>query len=168
MKGIDHWMRLSRLHLPLESLHTWSAPDSMMYVFRLCDAHTHDGKLYEKKSVCICKSGSTCCTDSWWRGDYAARYMKMNEVPNCSSSFLEPHHQYMGVPRLGAISEPQLPAYTTASATPDPSCSWEIRRRFQQRWILKPLSEARDRAWILMHASQVLNPLSHNENTLVL
>ena len=63
MKGIDHWMRLSRLHLPLESLHTWSAPDSMMYVFRLCDAHTQRSQTLDE-------------------GVIMQEDMKMNEVPN--------------------------------------------------------------------------------------
>jgi len=64
----------------------------------------------------------------------------------------------MEVPRLGVESEPHLPAYPTAIATPDPSCcSW-------QHWILNPLIEARDGTHILMDTSQVLNPLSHNGN----
>ena len=33
--------------------------------------------------------------------------------------FLGPHPQHMGVPRLGVKLELQLPAYTTAPATPD-------------------------------------------------
>ena len=37
--------------------------------------------------------------------------------------FLGPHPQHMEVPRLGVESELQLPAYTTATATPDPSLS---------------------------------------------
>ena len=32
-----------------------------------------------------------------------------------------PHSQYMEVPRLGVGLELQLPAYTTATAMPDPS-----------------------------------------------
>ena len=31
-----------------------------------------------------------------------------------------PHLQYMGVPGLEVKSEPQVPPYTTATATPDP------------------------------------------------
>ena len=38
-------------------------------------------------------------------------------------SFLGPHLRHMEVPRLGAESELQLPAYTTATATRDPSLS---------------------------------------------
>ena len=36
--------------------------------------------------------------------------------------FLGPHPQRMEVPRLGVKSEPLLPAYTRATATPDLSC----------------------------------------------
>ena len=45
--------------------------------------------------------------------------------------------QRMEVPRLGVESELQLPAYGTATATQDPHSS-------QQRWILNPLSKAKD------------------------
>jgi len=34
--------------------------------------------------------------------------------------FLGPHSQHMEVPRLGVQLELQLPAYATATATPDP------------------------------------------------
>ena len=51
--------------------------------------------------------------------------------------------------------ELQLPAYTTATATWDPSCIFDLRCSSQQRQILNPLSEARDRTCILMDTSQV-------------
>ena len=35
----------------------------------------------------------------------------------------------------------------------------------QQRWILYPLSEARDRICMLMGTSRLCNPLSHNRNS---
>ena len=38
----------------------------------------------------------------------------------------------------------RLLAYTTATATLDPSCVWDLRHSSWQRWILNPLSEARD------------------------
>ena len=50
----------------------------------------------------------------------------------------------MEVPRLGVELEPQLPAYSTATATPDPSQVLDLHNSSQQCWILKPLSEARD------------------------
>ena len=37
--------------------------------------------------------------------------------------FLGPHPWHMEVPRLGVKSELQLPAYTTATVTPDPAAS---------------------------------------------
>ena len=55
----------------------------------------------------------------------------------------------MEVPRLGVTSELQLPAYATATATPDPSCVFELHPSLQQRWILNPLSKARDPTHIL-------------------
>ena len=56
--------------------------------------------------------------------------------------FLGPHPQYMEVPSLGVQSELQLPAYTTATATPDLSRVYNLHHSSQQRWILNSLSEA--------------------------
>ena len=58
--------------------------------------------------------------------------------------FLGPHPQYMEVPRQGLTLELQLPAYTTATATPDPSHIFNLHHNSWQRWILNPLNEARD------------------------
>ena len=71
----------------------------------------------------------------------------------------------MKVPRLGLKLEVQLPAYTTATATPDPSCILELCCSSRQRWILTPLSKARDRTSMLTDTSLVLKPLSHNRNS---
>ena len=60
----------------------------------------------------------------------------------------------MEVRRLGVASELQLPAYTTATAMPDPSCGVGHR---QPRWILNPLNRARDRTGILMDTSRVVS-----------
>ena len=54
--------------------------------------------------------------------------------------FLGPHPWHMEVPRLGVESELQLPAYATATATPDRSHIWELPRSSQQRRILSPLN----------------------------
>ena len=43
-------------------------------------------------------------------------------------------------------------------------CLWPTHSS-QQPWILNPLSKARDWTRILMDASRVLNPLSHNRNS---
>ena len=54
------------------------------------------------------------------------------------------HPQHMGVPRLGVELELQLLAYATATAMPDLSRICDLHHSLQQRWILNPLSEARD------------------------
>ena len=53
---------------------------------------------------------------------------------------------HMEVPRLGVESKLQLPADTTATATatPDPWRVCNLYHRSWQRWILNPLSEAKD------------------------
>ena len=60
--------------------------------------------------------------------------------------FLQPHPQQMEVPRLGVKLELQLLAYATATAiaTWDPSQVCNLHRSSQQRWILNPLSQARE------------------------
>ena len=57
--------------------------------------------------------------------------------------FLGPHPWHIEVPRLGAESELQLLADTTATATWDPSCVCNLHHSLQQPQILNPLSEAR-------------------------
>ena len=72
----------------------------------------------------------------------------------------------MDVPGLGIKSEMQLLAYTTATAMQDLSCVFDLHHSSQQRQILNPLSEARDRTCVLMDISRFRNPLSHNGNSL--
>ena len=60
------------------------------------------------------------------------------------------HLWLMEVPRLGVELQLQLPAYTTAAATPDASCVCDLHHSSWQCWILYPLSEARDGTHILM------------------
>ena len=67
-----------------------------------------------------------------------------------SFSFLGPHTGHREVPRLGVNSELQLPAYTTATATPDPSCVCDLHHNSLQRGIPDPPSEARDWTFVLM------------------
>ena len=53
------------------------------------------------------------------------------------------------VPCLGVKSELQLPAYSTTTATQDPSQIFNPHHSSQQHQILNPLSEARDRTYML-------------------
>ena len=71
--------------------------------------------------------------------------------------FLGPHLRHMEVCRLGVKLELQLPAYATATATAtrDPSHVCDRYHSSQQYQILNPLSEARDRACILMDTSWI-------------
>ena len=62
----------------------------------------------------------------------------------------EPGH--MEVPRQGVKLELQLPAYTTATATPNLRLVCTLHHSSQQCWIPNPLSRARDRTaflWML-------------------
>ena len=55
--------------------------------------------------------------------------------------FLGPHLWHMEGTSLGVESEQQPPAYTTATATPDPSCICNLHYSSQQYQILHLLSE---------------------------
>ena len=61
----------------------------------------------------------------------------------------------MEVPRLGVESDLQLPAYATATATPDLSRICDPHHSSRQHQILNPLCEARDRTHNLMVPSQI-------------
>ena len=63
------------------------------------------------------------------------------------------HWWCMEVPGLGLESELFLPAYATATATLDLSHICDAHHSSRQRWILNPLSEARDQpatSWFLV------------------
>ena len=53
--------------------------------------------------------------------------------------------------RIGAVA----PAYTTATATPDPSCVCNLHHSSQQRQILNPLSEGRDQTLNFMVPNRI-------------
>ena len=61
----------------------------------------------------------------------------------------------MEVFKLGVESELLLPAYARVTAAQDPSRNFNLHHSLQQRWILNPLSEARNRTPVLMDVSQV-------------
>ena len=65
--------------------------------------------------------------------------------------YLGPHLCHMEVLKLGLKSELHLPA----TATRDPSHVCDLHHSSRQRWILNPLSEARDPTHILMETSWV-------------
>ena len=71
--------------------------------------------------------------------------------------FFWPHVWHMEVPRLAVELELRLLAYTTATATPNPSRICELHGSLQEHWILNPLKEARDWTYVLMDTSWVLN-----------
>ena len=71
----------------------------------------------------------------------------------------------MEVLGLEVKSDLQLPVYTTATATPDPSHICNLCLSLRQCQILHLLSKARDQACILVDASQVLNLLRHDRNS---
>ena len=75
------------------------------------------------------------------------------------------HPRYMEVPRLGVESELQPPAYTTATATRDPSLICNLHHSSRQRWIFNPLIKARNQTCLLMDTSLVLNLLSYSGNS---
>ena len=68
---------------------------------------------------------------------------------------LGPRLRHMEVPRLGVESELQPVAYATATATRDLSHVCDLHHSSQQRRILNPLSDVRDRTRVLMDPSWV-------------
>ena len=69
--------------------------------------------------------------------------------------FLGLHLWHTEVPWLGVESELQLPAYSTATVTRDPSCSCDLHGSSRKPWILSSLSRTRDQTLVLMDASWV-------------
>ena len=74
---------------------------------------------------------------------------------------------HMKIPRIRVILELQLPAYTTATAIPDPTHICDLHHSLQQCQILKSQSKARDQTCILVGTSQDINPLSHHGNSCI-
>ena len=69
--------------------------------------------------------------------------------------FFGPYPLHMEVPRLAVKLELQLQAYTTGTATWDPSCVCGLHHSSWQHWIPDPLSKARDQTRILLDTSQI-------------
>ena len=75
----------------------------------------------------------------------------------------------MEVPSVGVELELQLPAYTTAIATPDPSRVGNLHHSSEQHQIHYPLSEARDCQGLNLRPHGYKSdsfPLSHDGNSL--
>jgi len=72
---------------------------------------------------------------------------------------------YGGSQARGREPELQLPAYTTATATPDPSLVCDLHHSSRQRRILHPLSEARDGTRNLMVPSRIRFGCATNGNS---
>ena len=68
---------------------------------------------------------------------------------------LGPNQRHMEVPRLGVKSQFQLPAYASATATPDLSLFCDLHCSSWQCGILNPLNGARYQTCILMDISRV-------------
>ena len=83
------------------------------------------------------------------------RTQEMKVFIYLSFFFLGPHPRHMEVSRLAVKSEPQLLAYTAATATSDPSRVCHLHHSSQQCRILNPLSKARDRTRNLMDARRI-------------
>ena len=64
----------------------------------------------------------------------------------------------------GVESELQLPVYSTATASLDPSHVCDLHHSSWQQWILNPLSKARDQTCNLMDINWTPNQLSHSRN----
>ena len=109
------------------------------------------------------------CRLQMWLGSGVAMAVagrcRSNLTPSPGTSFSFPpllgqHLQHMEVPELGVELELQLPAYTTATATPDPSCGCDLNHSSWQCRILNPPIEARERtcATPAVHTTAVTPP----------
>ena len=68
---------------------------------------------------------------------------------------LGPHPQHMEVPRLEVQSELPLPAYTTATVTPDPSRICNLHHSSRQHQIPQPTERGWGRTHVLMAPSRI-------------
>ena len=116
-----------------------------------------------------------CWYSQWWKGRYLHELHceSIGQVPLSSPHipiivfllllflllllfcFLGPQPWHMEVPRLGVKSELQLPAYSTATATQDPSPICDLRHSSWQHWIQNPQTGTRDQTHIFMDTSQI-------------
>ena len=69
--------------------------------------------------------------------------------------FLGLNQQHGEVSILGVQMELQLVTYTTATVTSHPSCICNLHHSSWQRWMLNPLSRARDQTYNLMVPTRI-------------
>ena len=94
--------------------------------------------------------------EHWCPGEGKQTRGSHGRLPFVCSFVLRPYLLHMEVPRLGAASELQLLAYTTAAAMLNPSLSATYTTAHGNTVSLThPLSEARDRTRVLKDTSQV-------------
>ena len=82
------------------------------------------------------------CMNDWLQNERQCLII-FQFLPYLFFCFLEPSPGHMEVPTLEVKLDLQLPAYTTAIATQDPSCICDLHHSSLQRRIPNPLSEAR-------------------------
>ena len=88
--------------------------------------------------------GSNPCLQKYQSDSFPLCHNRNSKMFCFVFAFFGLHLQHMEITRLGVKSKPQLPAYTTATATQDLSCICNLHHSSQQCWILNPMSEARD------------------------
>ena len=81
--------------------------------------------------------------------------LRMVLILLCLFCFLGPHPGHVEVSRLPVESELQLPSYTTATATQDPSHICNLHHSPRQHQITNPLSEAWNQTRNLMFPSRI-------------
>ena len=113
-----------------------------------------------------------------WLKKTIGKHLKLNIIWKAIRQYWSQFHTFIfffflfratptiyGSSQVRVKSELQLLAYTTATATQDLSCVCDLHHSSWHWRMVNPLSEARDWTWILMDASWVHNPLSHNRNS---
>ena len=86
---------------------------------------------------------------------YVFQNLKNNDMFCSLFSLFRAAHLAYGSSWAEDELELQLPAYATATATPDLGHVCNLHHSSQQHWILNPLSKARDRTLNLMVPSQI-------------
>ena len=110
--------------------------------------------------VCLCYGEQSRCISRWVFFPSPARALRgfpcfflFFSFFFSSFVFLGLHLGLMEVPRLEVKLE--LLVYTRATAIPDPNHICDLHHSSQQRWILNPLSKARDLSHVLMYSSRL-------------